>query len=191
MSMTSQKKKDLIDIGRLLWDKNLVCARSGNLSCRVDNKSFLLSCHDSCLGFLTEKDFVLMNLEGKVLEGENTSSEAKLHSAIYKKNPKVKSIIHTHTTYINSYFAVNDTFKPFTFETKLYVGNIKAVPLNSLTVTRTEPVIASLQKNNLAVLKNHGVVAIGDNLLDAFFIIQTLEEAVKMESLRRIFGKNG
>jgi ribulose-5-phosphate 4-epimerase/fuculose-1-phosphate aldolase/putative sterol carrier protein len=183
-------KKSLIETGKLIWDKNLVCARSGNISCRVDEKSFLLTCHDGCFGFLTDKDFALVDLEGKVLRGENPSTEAKMHAAIYRQLPKVRAVIHTHTTYINSYFSANEVFEPFTFETRLYVGSVTAIPQTTPTVTDIAPVVESLNKNNIAVLKNHGVVVAGDNLQDGFFLIQTLEEAIKMESLRRIFSGN-
>jgi len=186
--MENKIKKDLIEIGRLLWEKDLVCARSGNISYRVDEKSFLLSCHDSCLGFLTEEDFVLMDLQGKVLKGKNPSTESRLHSEIYVNIASAKVVIHTHTSHINGYFTTRDTFAPFTFETKLYIGSISAIPQTTPAVTEIRPVIESLQKNSLAVLKNHGVVAIGGNLLDAFFLIQTLEEAIKMEAIRKIFS---
>lgn len=189
--MENKIKKELTEIGKMLWKKDLVCGRSGNISSRIDEKTFLLSCHDSCLGFLTDKDWVLMDLRGKILQGVNPSAEQKLHTAVYVHIPKARAAIHTHTTYINSYFAANDTFTPFTFETKLYIGSVKAIPQSTPAVTEIEPVIESLQKNNLAVLKNHGVVAIGDAPLDAFFLIQTLEEAIRMDFLCRVFGRSG
>src|SRR3989338_5072387 len=101
-------KRELIEIGKLLWDKNLAVACSGNLSCRIDQNSFLLTCHDSCVGLLTEKDFLVMDVKGQVLEVDNPSTESKLHAAIYANIPRAKAAIHTHTTYINSYFSVNE-----------------------------------------------------------------------------------
>lgn len=182
-------KRELIETGKLIWDKNLVAGCSGNLSCRVDEQNFLLTCHDSCMGFLTEKDFCRLDLNGKVIEGGNPSFEDKLHAAIYAGLPKTQAIIHTHTTYINAYFAANEEFVPFTFETKLYIGSIRAVPQTTPKVTEVAPVVEALKKNQIAVLQNHGVVAMADNLKSAFFLIQTLEEAVKMESIRRIFSE--
>ncbi|MFZ5801242.1 MAG: class II aldolase/adducin family protein [Candidatus Omnitrophota bacterium] len=182
-------KEKLMATGKLIWDKNLVTGCSGNLSCRVDDNSFLLTCHDSCLGFLMEKDFCRMDLSGKVLEGSNPSFEEKLHTAIYIALPKTQAIIHTHTSYINAFFATNTEFIPFTFETKLYIGSIRAIPQTTPKVTEIAPVTEALKKNSIAVLQNHGVVAAAEDLKQAFFLVQTLEEAVKMEYLRRIFSR--
>lgn len=185
----AELKRELIEAGKLIWDKNLVTGCSGNLSCRVDEKSFLLTCHDSCMGFLTEKDFCRLDLDGRVIEGSNPSFEEKLHTAIYAALPKTQAIIHSHTSYINAFFAANAEFVPFTFETKLYIGSIKAIPQTTPKVTEVSPVVEALKKNQIAVLQNHGVVAAADSLKRAFFLIQTLEEAVKMEYLKRIFSQ--
>ncbi|MDP2940348.1 MAG: class II aldolase/adducin family protein [Candidatus Omnitrophota bacterium] len=182
-----QLKNEIKTIGQLLWQKNLVSGRNGNISCRVDSQKFLLSCHGSSLGFLKHKDLLLMDMDGNALEEGEVSTEKNLHLAIYKNIPAIKAVIHTHTPYINSYFSVNEKLLPFTFETKLYLGEVRAVAQDTPSVTQIEPVIESLKKNNILVIKNHGVVAVGENLWDCFFLIQALEEAVMTEALKKIF----
>ncbi len=182
-----QLKNEIIAMGKLLWQRDLASGRNGNISLRVDEDKILLSCHASCLGFLVPEDLLLMDKEGRLLEKGSVSTEKELHLSIYKSIPSAKAVIHTHTPYINAYYSVNEKLSPFTFETKLYLGEIKAITQNTPAVTQIEPVIEALKKNNIAVLKHHGVVAAADNLQDGFFLIQALEEAAKMEALRRIF----
>lgn len=72
-------------------------------------------------------------------------------------------------------------------EAKFWFGEIEAVPQDSPNVTDTTPVIEKLKTKNIAVLGNHGVIAMGKNLMDCFFLIQGLEEAVKVETYARLF----
>ncbi len=190
MANEKQLKNGIIEIGKLLWQKNLVSGRNGNISCRVDEGKILLSCHGACLGFFKPEDLLLMDLEGKMLEKGEVSTEKSLHLAIYKNIPSAKVIIHTHTAYINAYYSVNDRLIPFTFETKLYLGEVKAITQDTPAITQIDPVIEALKKNNICVIKNHGVVAVGENLLDCFFLIQGLEEAVMMQVIRQNFEQS-
>jgi putative sterol carrier protein len=57
-------------------------------------------------------------------------------------------------------------------------------------VTNISPVVEALKANNIMVLKNHGVLAMGKNLFDCFLLIQCLEESVKMDVVSRIYLKD-
>ncbi|HPB69142.1 MAG TPA: class II aldolase/adducin family protein [Candidatus Omnitrophota bacterium] len=47
-------KKNIVAIGRLLWEKELATALNGNISIRVDEEHFLLTASKTCLGLLNE-----------------------------------------------------------------------------------------------------------------------------------------
>ena len=94
-----------------------------------------------------------------------------------------------HPTFTNGYFAVHDRIDFDTFETRLTLGEIPVVEQKTPTITDIAPVVEALKKSNIVVLKNHGVVAIGETLKDAFFLVQTLEEAVKIACIKELFSK--
>ena len=183
-------KMNIVAIGRLLWEKNLVTGLNGNISRRVDDDTIVLTGRGTCLGLLQETDILHMRLDGEVLEKGNVSSEKLLHTEIYKNFPETAAIIHTHTTYTNAYFLQNDRLTPHIFESKLYLGNIRSVEQNSPTVTDVAPVIEALRHNNITVLRNHGVVAKGGDLFDCFLLIQALEEAVTIDAISRLYAKD-
>ena len=180
-------KKDIVAIGRLLWEKDLVSGLNGNISVRVDENRILLTATRTCLGLLKETDILLADLEGTVLEGGELSTERLLHIDIYRNFPSGMAVIHTHTTYTNAYFLENDLLTPRIFESKFYIGEVKSVPQLTPSVTDTAPVIDAMKSNNIVVLKNHGVVAMGKNLFDCFLLIQCLEESVKTAAISRLF----
>ena len=182
-----QLKTNIIAIGRLLWEKDLVSGLNGNISARVEDDTILLTAHSTCLGLLQEKDILSMKLDGQLLEEGNVSTEKLLHTEIYKNFPQVLAVIHTHTTFTNAFFLKQESFIPPTFEAKFYLGEVKSVDQKTPSVTEAGPVIQILKNNNITVLKNHGVVAMGKDLFDCFLLIQGLEEAVKIDALSRLY----
>ncbi|MBF0490503.1 MAG: class II aldolase/adducin family protein [Candidatus Omnitrophica bacterium] len=187
--MIKQLRIKIIEIGKLLWDKGLVTGYNGNISARLDDGNILITATGTSLGYLTEKDIVTINSEGQVVGGGKASSERSLHCAIYKALPNNKCILHTHTTYTNGFFLSHDQFTPKTFEARFYLGEVKAIPQETPSVTDVAPVVDAFKSNNIVVLKNHGVVAVGDDLFRAFVLIQELEEQVKMDLVDRHYQK--
>jgi len=181
-------KQKIVAIGSLLWEKDLASGLNGNISVRIDEEKILLTAHNACLGLLQEKDILLMKINGELLDEGKVSTEKLLHTEIYQNFSETQAVIHTHTTYTNAFFLRQDKLMPQIFEAKVYLGNITCVPQFTPAVTNAAPVIDALKRNNIAVLKNHGVVAMGQELFDCFLLIQVLEDAVKIDILSRLTG---
>ena len=183
-------KDQIIKVGKRLYDVGLAVAKSGNISSRLDIEHILITATGTSLGELKTDDIVKVSLiTGKAEAGKNPSSELPLHSLVYKNFPS-KTVIHCHPPLINGYFAVNDTLKALTFETKFYLGDVPVIPQETPTVTKPEPVIEALRINNLVVLKNHGTVAIANKFEDALSLTEALEEAVRTAAVARLFKKD-
>lgn len=184
-------KGEIIRIGKKLYDLRLVAARAGNLSARVDENNILITAHNTCLGELAHDDIIKVDLtkEEENKANKQLTSEFPLHNAIYKNLPN-KVVIHAHPTLINAYFAVCADLKVLTFETKLYLGDVPVVEQDTPAITKPQLVVDALKNNNLAVVKNHGVVSIADKFSDALYLIETLEEAVKVAATARLFKKD-
>ena len=174
-------KNKIIETGKLLWDKGLVTGFNGNISARVDANTLLITASGTCLGYLKPQDVVLVNISGEVLGEGKASSEKLMHTEIYKNFPQIQAVVHTHATYTNGFFLANESFTPKTFEAKFYLGCVKSIEQTTPSVTDAAPVIKELQANNIVVLRNHGVVAVGPDLFRAFVLIQELEEQLKVD----------
>ncbi len=171
----------LIEIGSILYQKNLAVGRSGNLSAKLDDNKILISAQGTTLGFLKKEDFLVVDLEGKPEEKSKKfpSSEVPIHTEIYK-NLKTGFVIHAHPPITSAYFAVNDFLEPVTFETKLYLGNVPVIYQDTPAVTKLTPVIEALKISNIVVLKNHGSISIANNSIDALLLMEELEVASNM-----------
>jgi L-fuculose-phosphate aldolase len=186
--MDKLKINEVIETGRLIWEKNLSGGMSGNISVRVDKDSVLITGRNTCLGMLEEKDVCSIDLEGNPYDKNFLPSSEKLfHISVYK-NLDAKAVVHVHPTWTNGYFAVNDKIEFDTFETRLTFGDVPVVDQKTPAITDIAPVIDALKKNNIVVLRHHGVVAIGETLKDAFFLVQTLEEASQMAFVKDFYA---
>lgn len=182
-------RAEIINIGQQLHQLGLVAGRAGNLSARLDSNHILISTSGSSLGRLRPRDIVKVNLKSKPRSGRKCpSSEFPLHSLVYRSLP-VKKIIHCHPPLTNAYFLIYSRLKALTPEAKVYLGDIPVVKQDTPTVTKPREVIQALANNRLVVLKNHGVVSIGDNFTDALLLIETLENSIKIAALARLFKK--
>lgn len=186
-------KLEIIRTGKKLYQAGLAVAKSGNLSARLDEENILITATQTSLGELKEDDIVCLNLASGEKEsgrdsgsGKEPSSELPLHSLIHK-NFSAKTVVHCHPPLINGYFAVLPDIKVLTFETKLYLGDVPVVEQDTPAVTKPELVVEALKKNNLVVLKNHGVISVADNFADALHLVELLEEAVKTAAIARLF----
>jgi putative sterol carrier protein len=84
----------------------------------------------------------------------------------------------------------HEKFKPSTFEAKFTLGEVAGLVQSTPSVTDAAPLLAAFKSNNIVVLRNHGVVAMGQTLFDCFLFIQTLEEQVKIDAIARLFSES-
>ncbi|MBL7081465.1 MAG: class II aldolase/adducin family protein [Candidatus Omnitrophica bacterium] len=181
-----KERQEIIYWAHLLNQKGFVSGRSGNISKRLAPHRILITSHNSFLGYLEEKEILLLDLKGKVLEGNlKPTSEKKLHLRIHKKFPDHKVIIHAHSPYTVTLFHYFKKLDKFCFEAKFYLGKIEVLTQSTPTVIEIEPVLKALEKNNIVVLKDHGVVSVGDNFKEAFSLIELLEEQAKINLMLR------
>ncbi|MBZ0166708.1 MAG: class II aldolase/adducin family protein [Candidatus Omnitrophica bacterium] len=190
MDKTSEDlKQQIISSGKLLWDKSLVGGLNGNISARVDASTILLTATGTCLGMLTPGQVLQMRLDGTMIDDGHVSTEKLLHTEIYKNFPEAEAVVHTHTTYTNAFFLGHERLSPRIFESRIYLGEVAGIVQQTPAVTDAGPVIEALKKNNIVVLRNHGVVAMGKSHFDCFLLIQALEEAAHIDILSRLYEK--
>lgn len=183
MKFTKQKK-DMIRWARLLNEKGFVSGRSGNISYRVSDQEILITAHDSYLGYLEETEVLSVNFkEDSSRDNAKLSSERSMHFFIHQKFPCAKVVVHAHPSYATAFFHYFDKLAIVSFEVKFYLGNVAVIVQETPTVTDPDPVIKALENNNIVVLKNHGVISIGQDFKQAVSLIELLEEQAKVNLL--------
>ena len=187
-------KKELIFISNLLFKNNLLTTTGGNISSRVRNKVIITpsGASNALLWQLATKDLVVLDLEGRVLEGGNPSIETPVHIALYSRIPEVNAIIHAHTSLLSAFAKLGMEIIENMFVREATLRNIPIIPIAKPGKELAEIVCEALKNvefgtkfGKLYLLESHGVLSIGKNLRQAY---STLDLGNQM-ALRKILEK--
>lgn len=87
----------LIAAGRFIDHKGWVPATSGNFSARLADGTLAITVSGRHKGHLTRDDIMLIDGEGRSLDGKKPSAETLLHTALYKRYPQIGAVLHPHS----------------------------------------------------------------------------------------------
>jgi L-fuculose-phosphate aldolase len=176
-------EREMIRWGKLLFERRLISGWGGNLSCRVGKKELLITGQHAPLGFLTAKDLVRIDYEGKPTKRKQPSSETPLHLAVYR-GTDAQVVVHVHPPTVLAFSLTHESFVPVSFEEKYTIGEVPIIVQETPTVTQPEAVVEELKYHPVVIIKGHGTVAIGKDFREAFLLTDLLEEAVHCQFLK-------
>ena len=177
--------QEIIDVSNEIYDNGLVSGKSGNISKRIKSSIgdiVAITPTLTSLSGLKPEDIVLIDMQGNILTNGTPSSEVNMHLEIYKKRQDVNAIVHTHSTYATGFAFSNKRLKRLEG-----FGEIKNPYLHYIEYEK--PGSDELSKNasdnisdeDVLILKNHGVICIGDNLKEAKLLAVFVEETAKTQ----------
>jgi methylthioribulose-1-phosphate dehydratase len=87
----------LIQVGRRLWQQGLCPATSSNFSVRLHNGCCAITVSGRDKGNLQPADIMVVDSEGRSLDGNVPSAETLLHTGLYRRDPAIGAVLHTHS----------------------------------------------------------------------------------------------
>lgn len=171
----------LIEVCNNLYDKQLVSGKSGNVSIRLGDYIAITPTLKS-INELDEEDIVLVDFNFNTLSNGKPSSEVGMHLEIYKKRPDVNAIIHTHAPYATG-FAFSDKkikrLEGFGQIKKPYIASIEYEKpgTENLALSASN----AIKEEDILILKNHGVICVGENLKETESLAVFIEESAKTQ----------
>ena len=179
-------KLEVIKYAKKLNDTNLSPLRSGNVSARADlngKEGFFITPSGIKYNDLHEDKIVFLEMdekknEKKILDhGLNPSSEWKFHQDIYINKPDAIAIVHAHSPYATAVSAHGKNIPAFHYMVALAGGNdIKCADYATFgTKQLSKNIIQALNERKGCLMSNHGQVAFGKNLDQAFELAEEIE----------------
>src|SRR5213075_1578387 len=183
-------RKDLIRICQLMYDRSYVVASDGNVSVRLDDGRILATPTMTCKGRMTEDQIAITDLEGRALNDRRASSELAMHLLIYKERPDVRAVCHAHPPHGTAFAVAGLAIdQPILSEVILTLG---CVPLTDYgtpsTNELTEAMLPFVKHHNALLMANHGAVAYGADVWQAFDRLETLEHTARIAILAKALG---
>src|SRR5687768_13645111 len=186
----SSARKLICEIGKLLYERSYVVSSDGNVSIRLDESTVLATPTMMCKGRMTEEDLALTDMEGKPLGEKRASSELAMHLLIYKMRPDIHAVCHAHPPHGTAFAVAGLAIdKPILSEVILTLG---CVPLTDYGTPSTDELTEAMkpyvEHHNALLMANHGAVAYGRHLWEAYDRLETLEHTAKIAILSKALG---
>lgn len=168
---------------RRLYKHGLTTTSGGNISYRISQDLILITPSATDKGRMRWREVSVMSILGQNLTpGLKPSIESEMHLSIYRKNKDVMAIVHAHPVFASSFTAMKCKIDTnLTAEAAAILGTPLMVPYALMGSADLAATAADyVQKSDILLLENHGILTTGTNLLQAFDKIEVLENAAKM-----------
>lgn len=191
-SYLHQQKRDIVHIGKMMYERRFIVAGDGNISVRVDENTILATPTTLCKGMLTPDQIVKLDPDGNVLDGEyHPSSEIKMHLAAYRTRPDVQAVVHAHPP-ISTGFAVAGIPLDQLILAEMVVnfGSIPLAPYYSpSTAELAESVAEKVRCYDAVLMANHGVMTIGPDVYTAYHRLEMVEQFASISLVAHLLGQ--
>jgi len=184
-----ETRQQLVDAIRMLASADIV-DHSGHGSARRDGGSFYINSAASARGALTTDDIVTVDLDGNLVEGSaRPPFEFHIHSEIYRIRPDVQAVVHTHPRWSTFLTMVGAPYRAVYAQGAL-LGDIPLLdsPLSVNTRPMGERVAATLGGGPAVLLKSHGAVVVGSDVVECFALAAYLEENAYRQYMAKQIG---
>src|SRR5256714_7041613 len=185
-----EARREIVRVGQLMYERSYVVSSDGNLSVRLDDGRVVATPTMTCKGRMTKEACAVTDMEGKPLTDKRASSELAMHLLIYRERPDVKAVCHAHPPHGTAFAVAGLAIdQPILSEVILTLG---CVPLAGYGTPTTDELSDAMKPfvphHNALLMANHGAVAYGEDLWQAFDRLETLEHTARIAILAKALG---
>ena len=190
MTDSTQIKQQLVDCIRMLERADII-DYNGHASIRAGDQRMFINSGACQRSQLTVADICTVDFEGALIEGKDKPPlEFHLHAGIYKARPDVNAIVHAHPKWSTFLTMVGQPYLPVYAQGSL----VYPMPVLDSPNSINNPVMAgrlaqTLGQGPAAMMKSHGAVTVGKNIVEAFVLANYMEENAYRQYMALQIGK--
>ena len=164
---------------------------NGHASIRAGDQRMFINSGACQRSHLTVADICTVDFEGALIEGRDKPPlEFHLHAGIYKARPDVHAIVHAHPKWSTFLTMVGQPYLPVYAQGSL----VYPMPVLDSPNSINNPVMAgrlaqTLGQGPAAMMKSHGAVTVGKNIVEAFVLANYMEENAYRQYMALQIGK--
>lgn len=183
-------KQQLVDCIRMLEQSNII-DYNGHASIRTGDNQMVINIGSCQRSKLTVADICKIDMEGKVLEGNGKPPlEFHLHAGIYRARPDVKAVVHAHPKWSTLLTMVGQEYQPvFAQGSLVYPVPVLDSPNSINNKPMADRLAATLGDRPAAMMKSHGAVTVGKDIVEAFVLANYMEENAHRQYMALQIGK--
>jgi L-fuculose-phosphate aldolase len=186
-------REEIIAYGKKAIEAGLTKGTGGNLSV-WDEASDTMAITPSGIDYfaITPGQIVLIDVQtGRIKEGDAVpSSECDMHRVFYKYRKDIKAIIHTHTTFAATIACMNWDLPAVHYLVALAGMDVRCAKYATYgTVQLAKNAFEAMKDRKAALLANHGLLAGGQSLGEAFTITEEIEFCCELYYRTKCMGQ--
>jgi L-fuculose-phosphate aldolase len=183
-------KQQLVDALSMM-ERAEVIDFNGHMSCRLPGTDhILINSGKSVRSALAVGDIIEIDLDGNPVGTDVVPPmEFHLHSAIYRARADVNAVAHTHPLWSTLFSMTGQAVEPVTMQAAV-MGPVQTFAKTASINQRplAEELAAALGPHRVCMLKSHGAVTVGANVVEAFVLAIYLEETARRQYLAHAVG---
>lgn len=185
MKTEHEARREVSAISKTLWDRGFVANHDGNVTARVA-PGRIVATPTALSKRVIDRDMLLVVDEsGRVVQGRlRAFSELGLHLTVYRARADVGAVVHAHPPYATARAASGLPLECFVPEAVVSLGeHVPLVPL-AMPGKDAEAALAPFTAvHDVVLLENHGVLAWGDDVEQAYLRLELVEHLSRIASI--------
>lgn len=188
----SKTRRQIARYCRLMYEKGWVSYHDGNLTARLGNGRFMSTPTAMSKGDVTPEAIIVVDAKGRTVSGRlRPFGELPLHLAVYSCRPEVNCVVHAHPPYASGFAVAGLTFDAaVTAEFTVALG--ERIPLVPFNPVKSPAMAVEIGKAatvcNAMLLANHGALAFGETVEQAFLRMELLEHHARINLIAGLLG---
>lgn len=191
--MMETEKTQLVEYGKKLISTGLTAGTGGNISV-YDPVGQLMAITPSGIDYfeMTAEDIVVLNLEGKIVEGtRKPSSEWQMHLINYqRRGDEVHAVVHAHSTFSTILATCRKNLPATNYMIAIAGGDeVRCSDYATFGTDKlAEYAFEAMADRYACFLANHGLLTCGPTLQDAFSVASEIERLAGLHVGASLFG---
>jgi L-fuculose-phosphate aldolase len=186
-----QLRRDIVEVGRRLYERGFVASNDGNISIRLDDRRILTTPRSVSKGFMTPEMMVVVDHDGKKIAGErDASTELLMHLEVYRHRPDVKAVVHAHPPLATGFAVAGIPLNRAVLAE--VITTLGSIPIADYGTPSTRELPDAVRRYITAhdglLLANHGALTVGHEVFAAYYKMETVEHFAKISLTARLLG---
>jgi L-fuculose-phosphate aldolase len=173
-----EERQAIVNYGKKLLSTGLVKGTGGNISlCNSDKTLLAITPTGVPYTDMRVEDVVVLNVSGDREDGAlKPSSEVAFHLSLVNLRPDIRAVVHTHSTYSTTLACLGWELPAVHYLVGHAGSHVPIAPYATYgTQQLSDHICQTIGKGNAVLMANHGLVAVGTNLPNAFTTAEMIE----------------
>lgn len=189
--LLQREREDVVKYCQMLITHGLTKGTGGNISI-LNREEGLFAISPSGIDYFeTEpEDIVVMNLKGEIVDGDRKpSSEHELHRIFYTDRDDIAAVVHTHSVYSTVLATLREGLPASSYLVAFSGYDVRCAEYASYgSMELAKNTFKAMKERNAAFMANHGLIAGGGDILNAFNIVEQIEQCAEVYVKARAIG---